>query len=163
MGEQLDDVLKSLDEETVESVPKQLREFAKRVEKENQELKQKVDTFETAQRESALNDFIKEKGLPDKAKSLIGDKDPEEWYKEFGELFTASSGEEETEGTEQAQANNALPDDHVQQMQGVQEVQPGNFEPVASDSEMNSKLDNLFSGDMSEKEVLAQLKAMGAM
>lgn len=141
------------------TLPKEFREYAKRLKKQNTDLQDKVAAFETAQRESNLNQFLKDKGLPEKVKGLIGDGDPEEWYKEYGEYFAT---EQPPEDDGKPKGETALPEQEKQQIQGVTNVQPGTFQPEG-DAEMNSKLDSIFDGTKSEKEIIAEMKAMGAM
>lgn len=141
------------------TLPKEFRDYAKRLKTQNKELQDKVAAFETAQRESKLDSFIKEKGLPEKAKALIGDNDPEQWYSEYGDVFAT---EKPPEDDGKPRGETALPEQEKQEIQGVTNVQPGTFQP-GGDAEMNSKLDSIFDGTKSEKEIIAEMKQMGAM
>lgn len=133
--------------------PKQLREAYEREKAKREQLDQELAELKAARRQSEVKDFVKEKGLPDKAVSLIGDRDPKEWYEEFGDLF-GTAAEEKTEGKQPP------PPEETDQLKQFTDTQAGQFQP-GSEDEINSKLDTAMQASTSDEfyEMLRQMDA----
>lgn len=121
----------------------------------------------TKMREARLAEFIKDKGLPEKAKALIGDADPQEWFTEYGELFGTAEGSESGESQTPATVERADPagmsPDQVAALAAVNSVQPGSFTP-GDDGEVESKTRQAFENAKSETDLLEALsKIPGAL
>lgn len=141
------------DEQPAEQeTPKALRDAYNRQKQENETLRQQLADLQKVQHETTVNQFIKDKGLPEKVRGLIGQTDPETWYSEYGDMFTANTPEPPKETT----AEPAIPPEQVEQIKQVNSVQPGPYVP-GSGEELDSKLDAIYSSAKSEEEIFAAL------
>jgi hypothetical protein len=146
--------------------PAKLREALSKRKAENDELRKQNVELLAFKRDTGVKQFVKDKKLPEKAIGLIGDKDPEKWYEEFGELFTpagneGSAGQEAESTTTAPVGQGALTPEEQAAIAAVGSVQAGSFTP-GSDAETTSKLDSLESTAKSPDEFYAGLREMGA-
>jgi hypothetical protein len=146
--------------------PAKLREALDKRKAEVAELRKQVDELREFKRGTAVKQFVADKKLPEKAIGLIGDKDPEKWYEEFGELFTpaaaeSAAGQEAESTTTEPVGQGALTPEEQAAIAAVGSVQAGSFSP-GSDAETASKLDSLESTAKTPDEFYEGLRAMGA-
>lgn len=99
-----------------------VRQLRKQLETANKKLK----AFDDAKRGSALDGVLAK--LPEKvrakAKNLIGDTDPDEWYSEYGDLF----GGNDTPAPAEAEAP-AVPAEDAQALQAISNALQGGETP----------------------------------
>lgn len=168
--ENFDDLFDENGEPTGEAAqaPKALRDWAKAQAKRAKDLEAENATLKSEKRTTDLKQFVKDKGLDEKAVGLIGDQDPEKWFNEYGELFAKSEGgpggenNDPGDGSSQPSGQPALTPEQIAQMQQTQNVQPAPYQPSQS-GETKSKLETIFNSNLSETEIDAQLREMGAM
>ena len=147
--------------------PAQLREALEKANAKLAERDKTIAELQGFQRQTVVKEFVKDKGLPEKAIGLIGDRDPDEWYKEFGELFTpaaqneSGAGDQGAETTSAPVGQGALSPEEQAAIDAVNGVQAGSFSP-GSQAEVDSKLDALESTAKSTDEFYAGLREMGA-
>jgi hypothetical protein len=151
---------------TPQGGPAQLRDAYEKAQARIADQQKQIDELQGFRRNTVVKDFVKDKGLPEKAIGLIGDKDPDEWYKEFGELFTPagneSPAEQEAETTTTTPVGQgALTPEEQAAIAAVGSVQAGTFQP-GSTAEVDSKLDSLESTAKSPEDFYAGLRDMGA-
>jgi hypothetical protein len=141
--------------------PKAVREYAERVAAENKALKAKLEARDQADKKAKLDAFVKDKKLDEKAVELIGDRDPEEWFKEYGHMFASQGGNDDTPQDQNPPAP-SVPTGQADQIRSMSEIQPGQFSP-GSESQLSADLDNLDATATSDDEFFAGLRKMGAL
>jgi hypothetical protein len=67
--------------------------LARKLTRRVRDLERERDRLLTELHPHRVSGFLAEKGLPEKVAGLIGDRDPEEWFAEFGETLTRTRGE----------------------------------------------------------------------
>jgi hypothetical protein len=67
--------------------PKALREAFDKQKAENEALRKQLADRDAADRETQVDTFLKDKGLSDEARVLIGDQDPQKWYDDYTKVF----------------------------------------------------------------------------
>jgi hypothetical protein len=91
-------------EEQTPQGPQQLRDALAKVKAENELLRKQAAARDADLRSQSVDQFLKDKNLPDEAKVLIGDTDPQKWYddytKVFGDMLKPEEQEPEAPGTE---------------------------------------------------------------
>lgn len=101
-------------------------DLVKQLRKQIKNLTSKVESFESAKRGSALESVLAK--LPEKvrakAKNLIGDTDPDEWYSEYGDLF----GGNDTPAPAETEAP-AVPAEDAQALQAISNALQGGETP----------------------------------
>jgi hypothetical protein len=145
------------------SAPKGLRDHAKRLEAELKKERQERAEERKAFRDKELKQLVADKGLPEKVIGLIGDRDPEEFLTEYGELFGTTEKPPVEEEVQQERQPVVTSEERkqIQEMTNMQPVQTGGSGDELS--QINSKLDDIYSADITEGERSRRLREMGAM
>jgi len=76
-----------------QQTPADLRDALAKANKRAEAAEKRLVDRDVADRAATVTTFLKDKELPDEAKDLIGDQDPEEWYGTYSKLFGAKESD----------------------------------------------------------------------
>jgi hypothetical protein len=171
------------DPEASKNLPKELREFAARQEAAAKATKEENEKLRAELRESTVNSFLREKGLPADVAGMIPEgAEPSEWYEKYGKFIAGTpagqaaneppAGDEATgnAGAPPAAAPPAPPTtpgapagmnaDQLAAYQAIQGATPGAHAGPALDSHqgVHDQITETTKGAQSLEEYVAKLK-----
>jgi hypothetical protein len=144
-------------------LPNKARQHMRKIEKENQELKDKLAKLELSQRKTSVSEIIKAKGYDPKISAFVPkeidstDEAVGKWLEDFGGLFAKTGAEDTQDAKEDEGKDDAVAPDIKAALAQLSNAASGGMTP-----KMLADLDQQMKNAKTEEELFAIMRKQGA-